>query len=205
MMTGSSMGLGASTSVESPGFAVYDTGLPTAPSSLAYTVSRSTVTLTWNASVNATSYDVEVGSRSGATDLATLSTTDATLTGTAADGTYYVRVRGRNASGTSGASNEVTVTVGASCAALAAPGPLTSTVVGSTVTLVRGGVGGASSYILEAGSSPGSTNIASSDTGTAATSYTATAVPRGTYFVRIRAKNACATSAASNEMTAAVQ
>lgn len=205
VVTGSGIGLGSSTSVESPSFTVLSSGLPTAPSSLAHTLSGSTVTLTWNASVNASSYDVEVGSRSGAADLTTLSTTEATLSGTAANGTYYVRVRGRNGSGTSAASNEATITVGSTCSALTAPGPLTSTVVGSTVALVWGGVGGASSYFVEAGSSAGSANIVTFDTGSSATSYTASGVGRGTYFVRVRAKNACTTSAASNEATIVVQ
>ena len=204
VFTGSSIGLGSSMSVESPSFTVLTSGLPTAPSNLTYTVSGSTVALNWYASTNAASYDVEVGSRSSAADLTTVSTTEATLSGTAADGTYYVRIRGRNSLGTSAASNEGVITVGSACSALTAPGPLTASVAGGTVTLVWGGVGGASSYVLEAGSSSGASNLAASDTGSTATSFVATAVPPGSYYVRIKARNSCGTSAASNELLVTV-
>jgi hypothetical protein len=198
-VSGSGLGLGSTTSVESPGFATLTTGLPTAPSNLASTVSGSTATLTWNASANAASYDVEVGSRSGATDIATLSATDTAVSGAAPSGTYYVRVRGRNALGVSAASSEIVVTVGSACPALTAPNPLSATVSGSLVTLVWGGVGGATSYVLEAGSASGATDVVTVDLGTTATSFAGTA-GHGTYYVRVRAKNGCGTGSASNEV-----
>lgn len=205
VVTGSGLGLTATTSVESPGFA--DTsviGMPSTPTNLAYTISGSTVTLTWTASTGAASYDVEVGSRTGATDLTTLSTTSATLSGAAVAGVYYVRVRGRNSSGTGDASNEVAITVG-SCGAVSAPGPLSASVAGAMVRLVWGGVGGATSYVLEAGASPNLSDLANTDLSTTATSFVASGVPRGTYYVRVRSKNACSTSGPSNEVVVVVR
>jgi hypothetical protein len=95
-------------------------------------------------------------------------------------------------------------------AAAAAPGPppnLTASVNGSTVTLtwlVPTSPDPATSYVLEAGSSPGSTNILVFDTLSTNTSFTATGVPAGTYYVRVRARNSAGTSSASNEVVVLV-
>src|SRR5439155_17708190 len=95
-------------------------------------------------------------------------------------------------------------------AAAAAPGPsanLTGSVSGSTVTLnwvAPTSADPATSYIVEAGSSAGATNIAVFDTGSAATTLTVTGVPSGTYFVRVRAKNSAGSSAPSNEIVLTV-
>jgi hypothetical protein len=62
----------------------------------------------------------------------------------------------------------------------------------------------ATSYVLQAGSSAGSTNLANSDIGNV-TSYVATGIGNGTYYIRVRAKNACGDlSAASTEATTVV-
>jgi hypothetical protein len=58
---------------------------------------------------------------------------------------------------------------------------------------------GAVSYIIEAGSTSGSSNLVISDTGNAATTLLATTAD-GTYYVRVRARNTCGVSAASNEV-----
>ena len=77
---------------------------------------------------------------------------------------------------------------------------------GSTVTLFWIAAAGApTSYVLEAGSFAGGANVAVSDTGTAATSLTASNVGAGTYFVRVRARNACGTGGASNEAAVVVR
>jgi hypothetical protein len=56
-------------------------------------------------------------------------------------------------------------------------------------------------YIIEAGATPGAVNLANFSTGNAATSYSATNVAAGTYFVRIRAANVNGpSSATSNEI-----
>src|SRR5205823_5180823 len=59
--------------------------------------------------------------------------------------------------------------------------------------------GSPSSYLVEAGSSPGQSDISVTETGTPATSWK-TATPPGTYYVRVRARNACGVSEPSTEI-----
>jgi hypothetical protein len=113
-----------------------------------------------------------------------------------------VRVRARNGSVIGGPSNEVVVNVTGTCTAPPTPGGLTHTINGSSVQLAWQAAAGATSYVLEAGSTSGSNNLLVSDTGNV-TTLGATAAP-GTYFVRIRARNACGSSAPSNEVVVVV-
>lgn len=180
-----------------------------APANLTYTLSGTTVNLAWSAVSGAASYDIEAGSAAGLSDLAVLNTTSLGFTAVAPPGTYYVRVRARGASGSSSsASNEVTITIGGGGACTAAPGPpgaLQASAGGDTVVLTwSGSVGAPTTYVLEAGAAPGGTNLANLDLGSAQTSYSASGVPRGTYYVRLRATNACGTSATSNEVVVTV-
>jgi hypothetical protein len=180
--------------------------------SLSGSVTGSTVALTWlqpTSADPATSYVVEVGSSAGAANLASFDTGSSatTLTVTAVpSGTYYVRVRAKNSAGTSAPSNEVVLTVGggAPCSSPpGAPGGLTATVSGSSVTLTWNTLTGTSAptaYVLEAGSSPGASDLAKMSTGSAAASFAASAVAPGTYYLRVRAANACGVSPASNEV-----
>lgn len=182
------------------------------------TVIGATVVLQWVApTVQPTaSYVIEAGSASGLSDQASFDTGNTLLAYTASPvgpGTYFVRVRARGVDGElTAASNETIVNVGTGpstpvCSSVAAaPVGLGFVVQGSTVTLNwQSPSGGTTSYVLEAGSFPGGVNLVISDTQSLATSFTATGVDNGTYFVRIRAKDACgATSAASNEVVIAV-
>lgn len=72
----------------------------------------------------------------------------------------------------------------------AAPRGLTAKVSGSTVTLTWAASGPVSSYLLEAGMSPGTANAAQMNTGNTGTSLVVTDVPAGTYYVRVRGANA---------------
>ncbi|MBI3402476.1 MAG: fibronectin type III domain-containing protein [Acidobacteria bacterium] len=97
------------------------------------------------------------------------------------------------------------VTAGAT--APAAPGTLTATASGNTVTLTWGAPASGdpvTTYIIEAGSGPGLSNLASFATGDTATTFSTGGVPDGTYYVRIKAQNTAGTSAASNEATLVV-
>ncbi len=55
-------------------------------------------------------------------------------------------------------------------------------------------------YLLEVGSAPGSTNLGTIDLRSPATTFSASGVGAGTYYVRLRAKNACGTGSVSNEV-----
>lgn len=86
-----------------------------------------------------------------------------------------------------------------SCHAPGAPQNFGFSVNGALVALQWGApnAGGApASYIIEAGSAPGLSNLAVAPVGGNAAQVQA---PAGTYFVRIKARNACGMSGASNE------
>jgi hypothetical protein len=185
---------------------------PGAPADLSATAAGSTVTLTWSANGNdaATTFVIEAGSAPGLANLANFPTSAATsfsASGVGA-GTYYVRVRAQNNGGVSGASNEAILIVGAAGCTSApnASGGLVTSVSGSTVTLTWNAPPAGctpSSYVLEAGSSAGSSDLANANVG-AGTSYVASGVSAGTYYVRVRAVNAYGQSAGSNEVVLTV-
>jgi hypothetical protein len=187
---------------------------PTSPLNLTSSVSGSTVNLFWSAPTGsdpASSYVVEAGSASGRVDLANFDTGSPATTLTAPGvppGTYYVRVRSKNSAGVSGPSNETVVNVGGgggSCGA--APNPptnLSTSSSGSTVTLEWAAPAGGcapTAYVIEAGSSPGLSNLANFSTGNTSTVFTAGGVGNGRYYVRVRSTTAAGTSAPSNEAT----
>jgi hypothetical protein len=182
---------------------------PDAPQNLGATVSGNVVTLSWQGAPTggmATGYTVFASLSPGGVPVASLPTSGTTLTVTAVpNGVYYVHVRASNLEGASSASNEITVVVpggGGACAT--PPGPatnLTQSVSGNVVTLNwTAPVGGCAptGYIIQAGSSPGLTNLAVINTG-AAPGLTVSA-PAGTYYVRVLAMNAAGAAAASNEV-----
>lgn len=183
---------------------------PGAPSNLTASASGSTVNLSWRAPTSGgapTAYNLRAGTSSGSSNLANFSTGNTATsfsTGGIGSGTYYIRVYATNSGGSSGASNEAVLTVGG-CTAPSAPSGLSASVSGSTVNLKWSAGGGSpTSYVLEAGSMSGASNIIVSDTGSAATSFTATGVNRGTYYLRVRSRNACGTSGPSNEIVMVV-
>jgi hypothetical protein len=186
---------------------------PGAPRSLTVSSIGATVFLSWAAPASGgapSSYVIEAGSGASLSNLANFATGGVATTyssGGVGNGAYYVRVRARNAAGTSAASNEAILVMGsATCSAPpTAPGSLIGGVSGSTVTLGWTAAGGnPTSYIVEAGSSPGLSNLANSDTGSPAPSLTAPGVGRGIYFVRVRAKNSCGIGPTSNEIVVIV-
>jgi uncharacterized repeat protein (TIGR03803 family) len=182
---------------------------PGLPTGLRSTVSGQTVTLTWNAPNGGGApdfYVLQAGSSSGQSNLANANTgsTATTLTVTnVPPGAYFVRVLAQNASGASAPSNEIVVTVGGGGGCNSAPGAPTGLVAsanGSNVTLAwqAPGAGCApTTYIVQAGSSPGASNLANFSTGSAATSYSAGGVGAGVYYVRVLAANAAGTSGPS--------
>ncbi|MGQ0736003.1 MAG: fibronectin type III domain-containing protein [Acidobacteriota bacterium] len=191
---------------------VVSAAAPAAPTNLLATASGASVTLSWTASAGGPeSYIVEAGSMAGLSDLARIdlgsTATSFSASGVPA-GTYFVRVRARNAHGASEPSNEAIVTVPGGVPCTTPPGPpvnFTVSVAGNAVTFawqVPATGGPPTSYVLEAGSSPGASGLFNSDVGGVLSFRSA--APDGNYFARARARNGCGTSGPSNEAGFAV-
>jgi hypothetical protein len=178
---------------------------PGPPGTLSVTVAGPNVTFQWGAATGGpSSYVLEAGTATGSSNLGTFDLGAITQYAVAAPpGVYYVRVRARNACGTGAPSNEVTVSVGQGCTLPGAPPTFTVSLAGRVVTLAWGAATGQpTSYVIEAGSSSGASNLVNTDIGNRL-SFVATAPP-GTYFVRIRGRNACGTGPASIERSVTV-
>jgi hypothetical protein len=178
---------------------------PGAPGQLSSTASGLGASFHWSAPANGgalTDYVLEAGRSPGASDLATvtLAASTTTFTATGAPGTYYVRVRARNACGTA-VSNEVMVTLSSTCPLPSPPGQPHATVTGSTVAVSWPAAAGATSHRFEAGSIPGTANLLTMNL--SATSLSAQAPP-GVYFVRARGQSACGVGPASADTMIAV-
>ena len=176
-------------------------GVPNAPGPLTHSVNGSIVSLAWvppGGGCPVTQYFLQAGSAPGLANIANLNVgQQLTLQTTAPPGTYFVRVVAANASGLSSPSNEDIVSLVPSCTAPGAPLGFNASANGSMASLgwqppVTGGA--PTSYILEAGSTPSTSNLAVLTVG--GLSYT-TSVGPGTYYVRVRATNDCGPGPAS--------
>jgi hypothetical protein len=190
---------------------------PGAPSGLTWSSAGSSISLTWttpNTGGAPTSYTIEAGSSTGLANLANL-TTGNTATSFASsgvgNGTYFVRVKASNTGGSSGSSNEVTLVVGCTAPPGAPTGLHTDTNSGGTIRFAwtapsfTGTSNGPTTYVLEAGTAPGLSNLAVVDLGGAGTAVTFGGIGPGTYYVRVKSLNTCGVSAASNEFALVVQ
>jgi hypothetical protein len=171
------------------------------PRGLRASVSGSALTLTWAAPSGAPP-DGYVGEAfSGATSLGAFPVTGRSLNVPVPPGRFEVRVRATRGGGTGSTSSRVAVVAPAPSTPPAAPEELAATVVGRVLRLSWAlGGGNAESYVLEAGTSSGAANIATFDTGTLDTDFTA-AIPPGTYYLRVKARNSFGASGPSNEVT----
>lgn len=176
-----------------------------------------TLTLSWTAPTlgTPTAYIIEASSSPGGpANLANFNTGSAQtslVVPNVPSGTYYVRVRGVDASGPGPASNEVAVVIGTATCPSA---PLALNIAaqsGGTVTFTWQPplTGAPSSYVLQAGSSSNLANLANFDTHNTALALAVPNVPPGTYFVRVYARSsACAGPSslgpASNEVVLSV-
>jgi len=184
---------------------------PGGPAGLTGAVTGSTVSLSWQppSSGTPTSYVIEAGSTSGAANLAAFdigSPATTLVVPNVPAGTYFVRVRARSTGGSTAPSNEIVVNVGAGCGGIGPPSNLAASVSGNGVTLTwlaPTGSCGVTSYLIEAGSASGLSNLAALSTGSSATSFSATA-PNGTYYVRVKAASSTQTSGPSNEVRVTV-
>lgn len=172
---------------------------PQSPSGLTVSWRGTVATFSWRAGAGASSYVLEAGSASGASNLGRFNVGAATSYSVdVPPGTYYLRVRAANISGVSGPSNELTVRgAGAPARPTGLTAANTSTAVTLRWTAPAGGL--ATGYVLEVGSAPGLANLVSVQLGNQ-TTYVAAAPPRGAYYVRVRAVNARGASGPSNEV-----
>jgi predicted phage tail protein len=173
----------------------------------AFTVSwqGSVATLSWTAGAADTTEDVptnyvlEAGTGPGLRNVAALRVGNVTRYSTPITaGTYYVRVRAENEYGDSEPSNEIELRAAGSPQA---PTNLIAGGSGATVDLRWTAPTGGypeTGYIIEAGSAPGLSDLATIRLGDV-TRFTTTAPP-GVYYVRVRAVNASGAGYASNEI-----
>ena len=183
---------------------------PTAPRNLTASVSGATITVSWQppATGVATNYIIEAGSSPGSANFFNGAVGGGQAVSAAVPpGTYYIRARAQNASGISVVSNEASATVSSTGGvAPGAPQSLVQSVSGSTISITWGAPisgGAVTSYIVEAGSGPGLTNLYVGALPANQTALSASA-PAGSYFVRVRGRNDAGTGAASNEVVATV-
>ena len=169
---------------------------PSAATNMAAAVSGARATLAWQAPTTGAAPDrylLYVGSSSGGTNLANGFVVGNVLTvaGDLPRGRYYARVRAANGSGVSAESNEVFFKIGRN---LVSPRGFAVQWVGTTAVLTwtAPASDGAiedrpTSYVIEAGTAPGASDVATVAVGNVTTIQTS--VPSGTYYVRVRATN----------------
>lgn len=177
---------------------------PSAPQNPVSEVSGSTVRISWQngpTGGSPTSFVLEAGSGSGLANLLVTGAASSPLVVNGVpNGLYFVRVRAVNDLGTSAPSDELQVQVGCT-APPTAPAAPTVQISGRTVSLQWAAATGATGYLLEAGSAPGLSNLASIPTSTP--SLAGDVLPN-VYHVRVHAINPCGTSAPSEEIVVTV-
>lgn len=178
--------------------------IPEAPSGLRATLQGEVVTLTWLGVTGATSYRLEAGTSPRAKDLFDGELGVATsVTGRLSPGRYFARVRAVRGGLTSPASADLLFEIARDVATPAAPSALRAVITGGRVTLSWDPpAGGASRYILEAGSAPGRSDRASTQVEGAV--FTADGVPPGEYYVRVRALGSGGPGPSSDELRVVV-
>jgi hypothetical protein len=176
------------------------------PTDLTANWNGTVTTLSWvpsaadSADLAPSAYVVEAGTAPGLADVARLRIGQRTsFSADVPYGVYYVRVRAINDRGDSDPTEEMVVAAPGSAEA---PGELTQAGDGLTVSLSWSApIGGESpaGYLIEAGSDPGMSDLATIKVPGNVTSFT-TQAPPGTYFVRVRAINSRGAGLPSNEI-----
>lgn len=190
------------TSVE----AVVDlTAPPGAPTGVSANVNGPSASLDWSPPMSGGAplgYMLSVGTAPGASNLANAYPLGniQTVSGDLPPGTYFARLQAINLLGIGPPSGEVAFQIGGGYRPLS-PSGLTSTWVGTSAQLSWTPPTGAqmpTSYVVEAGTSPGSANLGSVNVGNIASMQVD--VPPGTYYVRVRGVSASGVSDPSNEI-----
>lgn len=183
--------------------------VPGRVTNLVATVDNFDVVLNWDPAVGAAAYVLEVGSVPGLANLAVEPVGDVTsVSATGPAGVYFVAARGVNGAIQGPRSDETMVVLpGGGCTvAPQAPAGLVASVSGGTVSLSWTAPVGCPpvSYIVEAGSTSGSSDRARFDTFTDAPMVVIADVPSGTYFVRVFGRNSSGPSGPSHEVVVSV-
>jgi fibronectin type 3 domain-containing protein len=181
------------------------TQAPPIPTGLTAIAGVNSVRLAWAASTGATSYNVYRGTAAGsesttplATNIITTTYTDTSIT---AGTKYFYKIAAVNASGTSGASTEVSATPKG--APPAAPGGLTATPGHRDVVLQWTTVSGATSYNVYRGTAAGAESTSPIAAGIKNPSYSSSGLTNGTtYFFKVAAVNANGAGPLSAEVSA---
>lgn len=153
-----------------------------------------------------------VGSTSGSADVATVPIGEPGFVGAVPAGEYFVRLAAETDLGISAASNEVVLRPGGVCRPPAATVTLTGAIQGRTLSLHWSPLDVAAaaaedattplSYVIEAGRSPGSSDLGTYPLGR--TTTLSAPLPPGPVAVRVRAVSACGAGPASNELSVTV-
>lgn len=193
-------------------FATGQAAPPLAPLALLATVQNTSVAMQWTENPEGpiiTGYQVRAGSAPGLTDIGVLPlpATARTFNADAPPGTYYVRVVALNAAGAGVASNEaVIVAQPGTCTIPAVPtGVVASAQPGRLTLRWNAPASGAipTTYVVQAGTTSGATDrFAAGLPGTLTTA--SGLVPRGPYFIRMFATNACGASGPSVETSTTI-
>jgi hypothetical protein len=193
------------------GQGVVSPGTPT-PYNFRASVSGSTVAMSWDVPSGSaiSTIVIEAGSSPGQADIlagASIGPTGSYVAANVPSGAYYTRVRAVGAAGVSAPSNEAVLVVGAGPGAgITPPGAPRDFYATSdsarTVSMFwhpPASGGSPTGFILEAGSAPGRIDIVSGYPLGLIDRMVVPGVPRGTYYVRVRAVNGVGAGAASNE------
>jgi hypothetical protein len=174
---------------------------PLAPTGLSATPTETGATLSWDSSVGATSYLVEISTKAnfppGQTDQNATTETTLVISGLSSQTTYFWRVSATNTAGTSGWSTSGFTTLGTQPSQLpAVPTGLNATLTETGVTLSWNSSVGATSYRVEVSTKsnfpPGQTDqdVTTADTSMAIGGLSS----QTTYYWRVSATNAAGTS-----------
>ncbi|WP_168121802.1 fibronectin type III domain-containing protein [Paenibacillus sp. HB172176] len=174
---------------------------PRAPVLMQTEAGNQSVTLKWQASLNATGYKVKYGTSSGSysTTIDAGNTLSRTLTGLVNGGTYYFAVTAYNATGESGLSGETSATLSPPSA------PMARRAYAETfgnIAVEWQSVPGATGYNLKYGTASG-TYTSTIDVGNNLGQLVTNLTPGTTYYFAVTAYNGRGESGASAEMSAA--
>ena len=178
------------------------------PTNFRAAASGSTITFSWDSVIDPAVQDVviEAGSASGLSDIVPgmpVGKLGHYAAPNVPAGRYFVRLRALTAAGAGGPSDEVDVLVGTPAGAPYPPTGLAAGLGGGgAITLtwnLDAGSPTPTQYVVEGGSRPDLTDLGVLNLPPVAR-YQATSVPRGEYYVRVRAQNASGRSAPSNEL-----